>query len=127
MRDELKVFENRSDDWLAKERSYEESISAWDLDEGKKLKESHEKHHANYNKTHAKGVIGKPIKQEDFVSVDSSKIFKTIIIVIVVSIIAVILVRFFSLLFIDASSIIEFVPFIIFILVFASFTRRKKK
>lgn len=127
MRDELKVFENRSDDWLAKERTYEESISAWDLDEGKKLKESHKMHHDYYNKTHDKGVIGKPIKQEDFVSVDGSKIFKTILIVVVVLVLTIILVRFFSLLFIDASSIIEFVPFIIFILIFASFTRRKKK
>ena len=38
---ELEAFENRSDDWLAKERKREELISAWDLDEGHKLKEEH--------------------------------------------------------------------------------------
>ena len=42
MNKDLEVFENRSDDWLAKERKYEATISAWDLDEGKKLRAEHE-------------------------------------------------------------------------------------
>lgn len=40
---DLKQFENRSDDWLAKERQEENKVSAWDFDEGKKIKEYHEK------------------------------------------------------------------------------------
>ncbi|MDO4501082.1 MAG: hypothetical protein Q4B60_07420 [Erysipelotrichaceae bacterium] len=48
MKDELKVFENRNDDWLAKERTYEAKVSAWDLDEGKRIKEEHAAHHNSY-------------------------------------------------------------------------------
>lgn len=32
------------DDWLAKEKAYEARISAWDLDEGKKVRYEHEEH-----------------------------------------------------------------------------------
>lgn len=39
----LEQFENRSDDWLAKERQEESRVSAWDFDEGRKVKEFHEK------------------------------------------------------------------------------------
>ena len=42
MNKDLEVFENRSDDWLAKERKYEATVSAWDLDEAKKLRIEHE-------------------------------------------------------------------------------------
>lgn len=42
MNKDLEVFENRHDDWLAKERKYESTVSAWDLDEGKKLRAEHE-------------------------------------------------------------------------------------
>ena len=38
---DLEAFENRSDDWLAKERRREELVSAWDFDEGYKLKKEH--------------------------------------------------------------------------------------
>ena len=52
MKKELQIFENRSDDWLAKERKYEESISVWDLYEAKKIKSYHEKNcEANRIKT----------------------------------------------------------------------------
>lgn len=50
MREDLQQFENRSDDWLAKQRKYEENVSAWDLDEGRKIKEEHARIHAAYNK-----------------------------------------------------------------------------
>lgn len=42
MNKDLEQFENRSDDWLAKERKHESRVSAWDFDEGKELKEEHE-------------------------------------------------------------------------------------
>lgn len=41
MKDVLSQFENRSDDWLASERRHEATVSAWDFDEGRKIKESH--------------------------------------------------------------------------------------
>ena len=67
MNKDLAAFENRTDDWLAKEREYEESISAWDLDEAKKIKRAHELRHSKYNATHIKGVIA-PNKQFEDVS-----------------------------------------------------------
>lgn len=45
MKEELKIFENRSDDWLAKERAYEERVSAWDLDDAKYIKQEHHRIH----------------------------------------------------------------------------------
>lgn len=42
MNKDLKHFENRSDDWLAKQREKENTVSAWDIDEGKKIKYNHE-------------------------------------------------------------------------------------
>ena len=42
MNKDLEQFENRSDDWLAKQRSIENKTSAWDIDEGKKIKQHHE-------------------------------------------------------------------------------------
>jgi len=49
MNDDLKKFENRSDDWLADQIKYESLVSAWDLDEGRRLKEEHEILHSAYN------------------------------------------------------------------------------
>ena len=42
MNKDLEQFENRSDDWLAKQRNIENKTSAWDIDEGKRIKEIHE-------------------------------------------------------------------------------------
>ena len=42
MNKDLEQFENRSDDWLAKQRAKENSVSAWDIDEGKRIKQYHE-------------------------------------------------------------------------------------
>lgn len=42
MNKDLERFENRSDDWLAKQRKSENRVSAWDFDEGKRIKEVHE-------------------------------------------------------------------------------------
>lgn len=44
MNKDLEQFENRSDDWLAKERKEESKVSAWDFDEGRRIKEYHEDH-----------------------------------------------------------------------------------
>ena len=37
MNKDLEQFENRSDDWLAKQRNMENKTSAWDIDEGKSM------------------------------------------------------------------------------------------
>lgn len=42
MNKDLERFENRSDDWLAKQRKIENKVSAWDFDEAKQIKEAHE-------------------------------------------------------------------------------------
>lgn len=133
MNEELKVFENRSDDWLAKERRYEESVSAWDLDEGKKLKESHERNHSHYDKTHGKGVIGtnyinKTVnKNDNFVKVDAKKLGKFYLKFVIV--IAIIIVFGYL---IDEKKIVfdemfAAFPIIIFVLAFSFITGGKKK
>lgn len=61
MREELKIFENRSDDWLAKERAYEARVSAWDLDDGNKLKAEH---HASHK--------AMDIRKQNFKNIDKS-------------------------------------------------------
>jgi len=46
---DLDVFENREDDWLAKQRQHEARVSAWDFDEGRRLKIEHEIKHNEFN------------------------------------------------------------------------------
>ena len=41
MENDLEKFENRHDDWLADEIAYEETVSAWDFDEGRRLRREH--------------------------------------------------------------------------------------
>ncbi len=50
MQKDLEKFENRSDDWLAKQRAHEARVSAWDLDDARKLKIEHETRHQEYNR-----------------------------------------------------------------------------
>ena len=42
MEKDLLKFENRSDDWLAKQRKEESRVSAWDFDEGIKVRNDHQ-------------------------------------------------------------------------------------
>ncbi len=46
MKEELKGFENRENDWLAREMRREEMLSPWDVDEAKIIKEEHARIHA---------------------------------------------------------------------------------
>ena len=82
MNKDLEAFENRSDDWLAKERAYEDSISAWDLDEGKRIKENHERRHRYYEMTHSKGVIGSKDSQYQNIGVFFLKMFLPVVLFI---------------------------------------------
>lgn len=46
MKDELKGFENRENDWLAREMRREAKLSPWNVDEAKIIKEEHARIHA---------------------------------------------------------------------------------
>lgn len=49
MRNELKGFENRENDWLAKEIRREAQLSPWNVDEAKIIKEEHARVHERQN------------------------------------------------------------------------------
>lgn len=92
MKDELEEFENRRDDWLAKERKYEETVSAWDFDEAKKirkehhdncdaydLKETHHQKHIAYNNTHRPGLVKNHSATNDYVVVNGKRVVTMIL------------------------------------------------
>ena len=69
MEKDLLKFENRSDDWLAKQRKEESRVSAWDFDEGikvrsehqdnceaRQIKSEHEIRHSMYKRMNKNGV-----------------------------------------------------------------------
>lgn len=93
MDNDLSKFENRSDDWLASQRKHEETISAWDIDEGKRIKQFHEEHcEANYikqahEKAHAEYKRNAQKSPNDFVRIDAkfSMIFFMIIAIMIVT------------------------------------------
>lgn len=64
--DDLKKFENREDDWLAKQRRLESRISPWDLDDARKLKIEHEKIHSSYNKRNAYSRTDKKVNNSAY-------------------------------------------------------------
>lgn len=102
MNKDLEQFENRSDDWLATERKRENLVSAWDFDEGKKLKEFHEEnceakyikekheriHQAYYNnqKDDYHESQNKSMNNSDYVHLDevASRKIKIIILILVI-------------------------------------------
>ena len=49
MRNELEGFENRENDWLAKEIRREAKLSPWNVDEAKIIKEEHARVHERQN------------------------------------------------------------------------------
>lgn len=122
MKDDLKIFENRSDDWLAKEREYEETVSAWDFDEGKRIKEIHKQKHQAYEDTHKKGVIG---ARNNYVPLNNSAVIKTIIPLMLVAILCTFMGIFASAGIIEEDEIIFGIPIIIAI--FASLLTKNKK
>ena len=54
MKEELKGFENREDDWLAREMRREAKLSPWNVDEAKIIKEEHARIHAKEIRLHQK-------------------------------------------------------------------------
>lgn len=54
MKEELKGFENREDDWLAREMRREAKLSPWNVDEAKIIKEEHARIHAKEILLHQK-------------------------------------------------------------------------
>ncbi len=41
---EIKMFEDRENDWLSQEMAREKRVSVWDIDEGKSIRRQHEEH-----------------------------------------------------------------------------------
>ena len=82
----LEQFENRDDDWLAKERKEEDKVSAWDFDEGKKIKEFHADNceakeiKETHERIHAKMVTPRQIPSRNKAS--ASGLFSIIFIII---------------------------------------------
>ena len=60
--EELKIFENRSDDWLAREREYENSVSVWDFDEAKEIKAEHHLQHMMEDRRISSTQTRQPVK-----------------------------------------------------------------
>lgn len=136
MNNDLEVFENRSDDWLAKERKYESSISAWDLDEGKKmkaeheenceadyLKEAHHKKHEEYNETHNRGVVK---DNNQFQTMDTSIIKRFVLISLLITVFFIVIVIASEFEVINLDEIGFAIPIIIFIIL-ANLTTNKKR
>lgn len=137
MKEELQAFENRSDDWLAKERAYENSVSAWDFDEGKKVrlehhndcdakevKANHERRHKEYNETHDKGLINDSKQFEDL---DKASI-RRVLIPIFAILALIIVINIASLAgALDIEEAGAFVPFIIFAIGISLITKKKKE
>lgn len=142
MKDELKVFENRSDDWLAKERKYEESVSAWDFDEGKRLKvehnkncdaeyikETHHNKHVQYDETHNKGVVNDANQFTNIEQVDLSKFARTFIPFILIIVFGIVFLGLAEEGIVDIDGLGYAVPIIIFIVlvnIMPNNKRRKK-
>lgn len=137
MKDELKVFENRRDDWLAKERKYEATISAWDFDEGRKLKvehnenceaeyikETHHKKHELYNNTHNKGVAN---NNEQFQNVDQLKFIRIFIPIILVIFFAGLFFAFVEDGIIEIDGFNYAIPIIIFIILVNLIPNNKRR
>lgn len=112
MKNDLEKFENRRDDWLADEIAYEETVSAWDFDEGHRLKREHEENcEAKFIKErHEK--IHSYIKQRPKIPIDQMPDRRVVLIAIVV----------FSCVFVVFIPIImRFDPTLIFILLIIYF------
>lgn len=123
MKEELKIFENRSDDWLAKQRAYEDRHSVWNLDDGKNLKEEHHRIHEE-----------KDIRKQNFKNIEKNRRIYTrinetekqkssklliIFIYFIIFLVVMIDVGIFG-------EIFAFMPIIIFVIIMASFTNLKK-
>ena len=129
---DLLKFENRSDDWLAKQKKEESYVSAWDFDEGKKIKEyhqdnceatqikqQHEYHHQMYNK-----------KVQEIRS-GTNKINKTTKNYLIVAAISFMFIPLLLMVMINiaagSSPAIGFIPIILIVVFIALFSGRRRK
>ena len=80
MNKDLEQFENRSDDWLAKQRKDENRTSAWDFDEGWKMSDAPKEYlmdqlndlivfEINISKVQAQSKLSQNREKRDFDSV----------------------------------------------------------
>lgn len=119
---DLKQFENRSDDWLAKERKDEDKVSAWDLDEGKKIKKYHEANceakeiKETHEKIHQGWISNKNIPKKD----DSG-------IVIVFILVTVAIVNIVGPMLIGEDPFTEILPTVAVVILIAILTKNNRR
>ena len=134
MNKDLEAFENRSDDWLAKERKREALISAWDFDEGykvkkehsenceaRKIKKEHEIKHEYYNLMNNKLNVNK-----QFQEIDSNKALKVFVPVFLVMILIILIGSFAAMGYINQNEFSFAIPIILFILMANLLPKRRK-
>lgn len=136
MNKDLEAFENRSDDWLAKERRREELVSAWDFDEGyklkkehiqdceaRKIKEDHEIKHEYYNRINK---LRRDKANNQFQQVDSGRALKVFVPIFLVMILIIMIGSFAAAGLINVGEIGFAIPMIIFILLVNLIPKRRK-
>ena len=136
MNKDLEAFENRSDDWLAKERRREELVSAWDFDEGyklkiehiqdceaRKIKEDHEIKHEYYNRINK---LRRDRANNQFQQVDSGRALKVFVPIFLVMILIIMISSFAAVGLINVGEIGFAIPIIIFILLVNLIPKRRK-
>lgn len=136
MNKDLEAFENRSDDWLANERKREELISAWDLDEGHKLKQEHRENceayqikkdheikHARFNEMNKVNLSA----NRQFQDLEPTKIVKAFVPVFTVVLLIILLGIFTASGVIDGGEIGFAIPIIIFILLVNLMSNKRRK
>lgn len=135
MNKDLEKFENRSDDWLAKERLYEETVSAWDFDEGKKIKKQHEinceaneikeKHEALHN-AYNNYQNQTNNAQNNFVKLDSKQAAKILIPILLMCSLLIIIGIASEFGVINDAEVVLALPIIIFITVVSVLPKKRR-
>ena len=136
MNKDLEAFENRSDDWLAKERKREALVSAWDLDEGYRLKKEHiqncearqikEEHEIKHEYYDRISKHRRDRANNQFQQVDSNKALKVFAPIFLVMILIIMIGAFAASGLINVGEIGFAIPIIIFILLVNLLPKRRK-
>ena len=135
MNKDLEAFENRSDDWLAKERKREALVSAWDFDEGHRLKQEHRENceayeikqdheikHKYYDMLNKQSSANK-----QFQDLNSNKTVKVLVPILLLSILFIFIGVFASLGMINGSEFGYVIPIVIFIIMVNLLPNKRRK
>ena len=135
MNKDLEAFENRSDDWLAKERQREALVSAWDFDEGHKLKKEHRENCEAYEikqdheiKHKYYDMLNKQSSANiQFQDLNSNKTVKVLVPILLLSILFIFIGVFASLGMINGSEFGYIIPIVIFIIMVNLLPNKRRK